>query len=93
MRLAEVERTAAEDWGPLIAAGYLPFAIGEDGQGPVCFNLERRSADGDCPVVWMTRDSLFALEPKQAGKREYVEPNSIGLFDSFEDMKEVWFGR
>ncbi len=36
----------------LLAAGYLPFAVGtgEDG-GPVCFDANRRRPDRDCPVV------------------------------------------
>ncbi|NGZ77276.1 SMI1/KNR4 family protein [Saccharibacillus alkalitolerans] len=92
LRLSELERNAAEDWGHLIAAGYLPFAIGEDGQGPICFDLERRREDGDCPVVWMLHDYLVDLGPEGAGVRANVEPHMRQLADSFGEMKAVLFG-
>lgn len=92
LRLSELERNAAEDWGRLIAAGYLPFAIGEDGQGPLCFDTERRSADGDCPVVWMLHDDLFDLGGDGVSMRENVEPHVRQIADSFEDMKAILLG-
>lgn len=92
LRLSELERNAAEDWGRLIAAGYLPFAIGEDGQGPVCFDLQRRDEQGDCPVVWMLHDDLFDLGPDGAGVRANVEPHMRQIADSFGDLKSILFG-
>ncbi|WP_172253275.1 SMI1/KNR4 family protein [Saccharibacillus deserti] len=92
LRLSGLEANAAENWGRLIEAGYLPFAIGEDGQGPVCFDLERRGADGDCPVVWMLHDYLADLGPEGSAVRAKVEPHMRQLADSFREMKAVLFG-
>ncbi|OWR31082.1 SMI1/KNR4 family protein [Saccharibacillus sp. O23] len=91
-RLSELERNAAEDWGGMIAAGYLPFAIGEDGQGPICFDLKQRSADGDCPVIWILHDDLFDLGEDGVSMREKVEPHVRQIADSFEDMKAILLG-
>ncbi|GGO04536.1 SMI1/KNR4 family protein [Saccharibacillus kuerlensis] len=92
LRLSGVEANAAQDWGRLIEAGYLPFAIGEDGQGPICFDLERRGADDDCPVVWMLHDYLVDLGPEGISIREKVEPHMRQIADSFREMKAVLFG-
>ncbi|OWA35469.1 hypothetical protein B9G55_12570 [Saccharibacillus sp. O16] len=94
LRLSELERHAAEDWGNLIGAGYLPFAIGEDGQGPICFDLKRRDAQvqGDCPVVWMLHDDLVDLGPEGVGTRSSVEPHMRQIADSFADLKAILFG-
>lgn len=91
-RLSELERNAAEDWGPLIAAGYLPFAIGEDGQGPICFDVEQRGDDGDCPVIWILHDDLFNLGEDGVAMREKVAPHVRQIADSFEDMKAILLG-
>lgn len=91
-RLTELERHAAEDWGPLIAAGYLPFAIGEDGQGPICFDVHQRDDDGDCPVIWILHDDLFELGAEGTGVREKVEPHVRQIADSFEDVKAILLG-
>ncbi|MEJ8305842.1 SMI1/KNR4 family protein [Saccharibacillus sacchari] len=91
-RLSELERHAAEDWGPLIAAGYLPFAVGEDGQGPVCFDLEKRDDAGDCPVIWILHDDLFDLGEAGVSIRAKVETHVRQIADSFEDMKAILLG-
>jgi len=90
--LAELERNAAEDWGPLIAAGYLPFAIGEDGQGPICFDLKQKGEDGECPVIWILHDDLFNLGEDGVSMRENVKPHVRQIADSFEDMKAILLG-
>ncbi|MCQ4087633.1 SMI1/KNR4 family protein [Saccharibacillus sp. JS10] len=91
-RLEELARNAEEDWGKLIAAGYLPFAIGEDGQGPICFDLERRDEGGDCPVIWILHDDLFSLGENGVSMRKQVEPHVRQIADSFEDMKAILLG-
>jgi len=92
LRLAELERGAAEDWGNLIRAGYLPFAVGEDGQGPICFDLERMDSRYDYPVVWMLHDYLVDLGREGAGVRSKVEPHMRQIADSFSDLKSILFG-
>lgn len=75
-----------EAWKPLVSAGYLPFAECEDGQGPVCFDMQRRQPDGDCPVVWFLHDHLHEIGEEESSVRASVQPFEKELFSSFREM-------
>jgi len=68
-------------WSPLIAAGYVPFAEWGDGWGPMCFDVQRRADDGDCPIVWLDHERLVPLGDAMR-LRAAVEPWAQPLYDS-----------
>lgn len=81
-----------ENWDPMLLAGYLPFAVGEDSQGPVCFDLRNPTEQGDYPVVWVLHDYLHHLDDiKHDGEaiREFLLPYIREIFTSFEEMARL----
>lgn len=81
-----------ENWHPMLLAGYLPFAVGEDEQGPICFDLRNPSKQGDYPVVWVLHDYLHQLEDaQQDGEaiRTYLLPYITEIFSSFGEMARL----
>lgn len=70
-------------WKPLLSAGYIPFAEWGDSWGPMCFDIEKRNPDGDCPVVWMDHELLIPLGPEKCGDRNSVTPHVNLLYDSY----------
>lgn len=81
-----------ESWHPMLLAGYLPFAIGEDSQGPVCFDLHNPTEHGDYPVVWVLHDYLNDLDDTQhdgEAIRAFLSPYITGIFPSFEEMARL----
>lgn len=84
--------TLIEDWHPMLLAGYLPFAVGEDGQGPICFDLHNSNEQGDYPVVWVLHDYLHQLDDtQQDGEaiRIFLLPFIREIFPSFEEMAKL----
>lgn len=79
-------RELMEQWRELINEGYIPFAIGEDGQGIVCFDTEQRDEQGDCHIVWITWDALPELDDESVSQRAQFQPHMQPLFPSFEKM-------
>jgi hypothetical protein len=78
-----------ENWHPMLLAGYLPFAVAEDGQGPICFDLQSPNEQGDYPVVWVLHDYLHQLvDAQQDGEaiRTFLQPYIKEIFPSFEEM-------
>lgn len=73
-------------WQPLTAAGFVPFAEWGDAWGPMCFDVAHRTADGDCPVVWMDHEGLVPLGPERFRVRTEVEPWVQSLYGSFREM-------
>lgn len=78
-------------WNPLRSAGFIPMAQWGDGFGPMCFDTERRSADGDCPVVWMDHDALTQLSVEQCRQRDEVMPYVKPAYDSYREFFEDVF--
>ena len=73
-------------WEPVIAAGYVPFAEWGDGWGPMCFDTERRAADGDCPIVWMDHEVLVPIGEERWRVRKKVLPLAQPLYDSCREL-------
>lgn len=73
-------------WKPLIHAGYIPFADCEDGQGPICFDTQRKNQNNDCPIVWFLHDHLHRLGEEKSKNRSNLLPYVNELFDSFRDL-------
>lgn len=45
---------------PLFAAGFVQFGVPRDGaHGPICFDLNRRTRPGECPVVRLDHERLL----------------------------------
>jgi len=80
-------------WRPLIDAGFIPFAEWGDGWGPMCFDTERRAADGDCPVIWMDHESLASLSEEKRRARKRVLPLAQPLYESFRELLIDLFGQ
>jgi hypothetical protein len=80
-------------WQPVIGAGFAPFAEWGDGWGPMCFDLERRGEEGDCPVVWMDHESLISLGPEACSRREEVLPLAQPLYRSCREFLTDVFAR
>ena len=79
--LAEI-RALIEGWQDLIDAGFVAFAEWGDSWGPMCFDVEQRAADGDCPIVWMDHELLIPLGEQNLRKRELVMPLVHPLYAS-----------
>ncbi|TKH42886.1 SMI1/KNR4 family protein [Paenibacillus terrae] len=79
------------EWSPLLSAGYIPFAIAEDDQGPVCLNAGSRHKDGDYPVVWFFHEDLKHLGEDELRIRDNLIPHVQGLFPSSVEMFNVMF--
>ncbi|MFD1888474.1 SMI1/KNR4 family protein [Paenibacillus wenxiniae] len=77
-----------QQWPIFQHTGYIPFAIGEDGQGIVCFDTVRKQPDGDCPVSWMMIDTLYELPDASAAedRRAMLEPKMEDIFSSFDAL-------
>jgi hypothetical protein len=73
-------------WGPMIDAGFIPFAEWGDSWGPMCFDTERRAPDGDCPVVWMDHEALASLSDEQWRMRKKVLPLAQPLYESCREL-------
>jgi len=69
-------------WGPLIDAGYVPFAQWGDGWGPMCFDARARGADGDCPVVWLDHERVIPLGEEACRQREVMQLLAQPLYGS-----------
>ncbi|MGW9531114.1 SMI1/KNR4 family protein [Paenibacillus terrae] len=78
-------------WSPLLSAGYIPFAIAEDDQGPVCLNAGNRDKDGDYPIVWFFHEDLQHLDKDELRIRGNLIPHVQGLFPSSVEMFNVMF--
>lgn len=81
-----------ENWHPMLLAGYLPFAVGEDGQGPICFDLLNPNEQGDYPVIWVLHDYLHQLDDTQQNGeaiRAFLHPYIREIFPSFEEMARL----
>lgn len=81
-----------ENWNPMLLAGYLPFAVGEDGQGPICFDLRNPNEQGDYPVVWVLHDYLHQVDDAQQdgeAVRAFLQPYIREIFPSFEEMARL----
>jgi len=75
-----------ESWKELIDAGYIPFATWGDGWGPMLFDTEYRSPDGDCPIVWMDHELLVPLGSNQWRDRKQVLHLAKSLHRSFREL-------
>jgi len=84
-------REELHGWRPLIAAGLIPFAEFGDGYGPICFDASRRSADGECPILWVDHEVIAPLGDK-ASNREKIRPFEQPLYRSFNEMLQDLFG-
>ncbi|EMI16391.1 cell wall assembly and cell proliferation coordinating protein [Rhodopirellula maiorica SM1] len=73
-------------WKPLLSANFIPFAQWGDGWGPMCFDAANRTADGDCPIVWMDHELLAPLGPDKCADRDSVMPHANPLYDSYRDF-------
>jgi len=80
-----------EGWCPLLLAGYVAFGESGNDDGPLCFDLLRRSADGDCPVVLFDHDALISLGEANCGVRDLVASYAQPVFSSFRDLLEKTF--
>jgi hypothetical protein len=86
-------RTLMKAWRSLIDAGYIPFAEWGDGWGPMCFDSVKRTADGECPVVWMDHEALIPLGSNRCRQRESVLPLAQPLYGSCREFLVDVFGR
>ncbi|AZH28861.1 MULTISPECIES: SMI1/KNR4 family protein [Paenibacillus] len=80
-----------DQWSPLLSAGYIPFAIAEDNQGPVCLNAGSRHKDGDYPIVWFFHEDLRHLDEDELRIRSNLLPHVQGLFPSTVELFNVMF--
>jgi hypothetical protein len=78
-------------WQPLIKAGFVPFAEWGDSWGPMCFDVQQRATDGECPVVWMDHERLIPLGAKRCSQREEVMPWVQPLYASCQEFLEDVF--
>ncbi|WP_322903781.1 SMI1/KNR4 family protein [Paenibacillus campi] len=90
--LSAVKRMLQE-WSVFHDTGYIPFAIGEDGQGIVCFDTAMLMDNGDCPIVWILLDTLYELPDASAqeDRRALLEKRMEPIFASFDEMMEAVF--
>ncbi|MDR6245118.1 hypothetical protein [Paenibacillus hunanensis] len=90
--LSEI-RKLIQQWSILQGTGYIPFAIGEDGQGIVCLDTLRTHPDGDCPITWITLDILHELPspPAPEDRRAVLEPRMEDIFRSFDELVQAVF--
>jgi hypothetical protein len=79
-------RSLIQAWNPLLSAGYVPFAQWGDGWGPMCFDIEKRRDDRDCPVVWIDHELLIPLGQDECRKRASVLPHVNALYDSYREF-------
>lgn len=79
------------NWYPLLKAGYIPFAEWQDGQGPVCFDIQQRSENDDFKIVWFDHEELFNLGDEGCEIRETVQKLSKELFKSFLELLQIMF--
>ena len=76
--------------GEILAAGYAFFGdYQDDGWAMLCFDMNNRLDDGDCPVVWVDHESLVPLSAEERGKREIVEALMTPLCPSFRSLAEA----
>ena len=71
-RPLEPLRGLMKSWRPLIDAGFVPFAQWGDGWGPICFDVRKKRADGECPVVWMDHEAIIAFGTAGCRNRELL---------------------
>jgi hypothetical protein len=90
--LSEIQQLI-EQWPVFHSTGYVPFAIGEDGQGIVCFDTVRKHPDGDCPVSWIVLDALYELQDASApeDRRAMLEPKMEAIFPTFDALFSAVF--
>lgn len=48
--------------GHLFACGYIPFGLDINVYDPVCFNTNKQSSDGDCPVVRFEHEAMLSFD-------------------------------
>ncbi|MGG1617924.1 SMI1/KNR4 family protein [Paenibacillus sp. NRS-1782] len=80
-----------DQWSPLLSAGYIPFAVAEENEGPVCLNAGSRQKDGDYPIVWFYHQDLQHLDEEELRIRDNLIPHVQGLFSSSVEMFNVMF--
>lgn len=74
-------RSLIRAWRPLERTGFVPFAQWGDGWGPMCFDVQQRADDGECPIVWMDHEELIPLDLDLA-RRSAVLPLVRPLYGS-----------
>jgi hypothetical protein len=79
-------------WRPLIDAGFIPFAEWGDGWGPMCFDVQKRSSVGDCPINWFEHEWLHSLDEKKCRQRENLVPLVQPLYSSCREFLLDVFG-
>jgi hypothetical protein len=85
-------RALLRAWHPLIGAGFAPFAEWGDGWGPMCFDVQQRADDGDCPIVWLDHERLVPLGAASR-QRAAVVPLAQPLYGSFRELlADVFWG-
>lgn len=80
-------------WQFLIAAELIPFAEWGDGWGPMCFDVQRRASDGDCPIVWLDHEQITPLGLDRVGDRQKVAAWMQPLYQSFREFLSDVFVR
>ena len=74
----------------ILPAGYAYFSdYRDDGWAMVCFDMHNRSAEGDCPLVWVDHETLVPLSATERGEREIIEPLMAALCPSFRCLIEA----
>jgi hypothetical protein len=79
-----------EAWEPLISVGLVPFGAYQDGWGPICFDVENQSPDGEYPVVWLDHEMLPTPGTDEF-RRETIRPMAKPLYRSFRALFEDMF--
>jgi hypothetical protein len=79
-------------WSPLIRVGYIPFAQFGDGWGPICFDIARKHANGECHVVWFDHEFLAGMDQADLSDAEALRAHARPLYDSFIDLVSDVFG-
>lgn len=75
-----------ENWRPLLAAGYIPFAEYGDGYGPACCDVLQPYGADDYAVVWLDHEEVLALEHREESSRAELARLAKPLFPSFRDL-------
>ena len=80
-------------WHQLLGIGLIPFAEWGDGWGPMCFDVAKRQADGDCLVCWLDHEWLIPLGRDggldRAGAQSLVQPLYRSCREMLRDLFRV----
>ncbi|MHA7966757.1 SMI1/KNR4 family protein [Paenibacillus sp. CAU 1782] len=79
-------------WEQLLAFGYIPFSLYNDGWGPICFDTVSCGVEADYPIVWFDHEEIFALE-HDALSRAALEPLAKKLQPNFRAFIDRVFSR